>query len=90
MWTVSGDYQLDTKPDTVSYSRSKYISMYDAVKQGAFARYFDREALGAYLVKKVFCGADERALTEIAQLCVDAATCQRIAGERPGVPEQRE
>lgn len=90
MWTVSGDYQLDTKPDTVSYSRSKYISMYDAVKQGAFARYFDREALGAYLVKKVFCGADERALTEIAQLCVDAATCQRIAGERPGVPELRE
>ena len=32
MWTVSGDYKLDTKLDMESYSRSKYISMYDAVK----------------------------------------------------------
>ena len=44
MWTVSGDYKLDTKPDVASFSRSKYISMYDAVKQGAFARFFDHGA----------------------------------------------
>lgn len=38
MWTVSGDYKLDTKLDVESFSRSKYISMYDAVKQGALAK----------------------------------------------------
>ena len=43
MWTVSGDYRLDTKLDLESWRRSKYISLYDAVKQGAFARFFDRE-----------------------------------------------
>lgn len=89
MWTVSGDYGLDLKPDMVSYSHSKYISMYDAVKQGAFARFFDREELSMYLVKKVYYGADERPLTELAQLCVDTASYQKVAAERPGIPELR-
>lgn len=89
MWTVSGDYALDTKPDMASWSRSKYISMYDAVKQGAFARFFDRNALGMYLVKKVYYGAAEEPLTELAQLCVDAASFRKVAAERPGVPELR-
>ncbi|MDO4321215.1 MAG: nitric oxide reductase activation protein [Lachnospiraceae bacterium] len=90
MWTVSGNYQLDTKLDMESYSRSKYISMYDAVKQGAFARYFDRNELAMYMVKKVYYGAQEQPLTELAQLCVDAAVYRRIAQERPGVWELRE
>ena len=90
MWTVSGDYRLDTKLDMESWSRSKYISMYDAVKQGAFARFFDRDALGMYLVKKVYYGASEQPLTELAQLCVDAAVYRKIAAERPGVPELRQ
>lgn len=90
MWTVSEDYELDTKLDTESFSKSKYISLYDAVKQGAFARYFDRNALGMYIVKKVYYGAEEKALTELAQLCVDAATYPRVAKERPGVPELRQ
>ncbi len=89
MWTVSGDYRLDTKLDVSSYSRSKYIAMYDAVKQGAFARFFDQNVLAVYLVKKIYYGAQERSLTEIAQLCVDAAVCRKIAAERPGVPELR-
>jgi hypothetical protein len=89
MWTVSGDYGLDTKLDLAAYSRSKYISMYDAVKQGAFARFFDKNAFAMYLVKKVYYGAGEQQLTELAQLCVDAAVCRRIAAERPGVPELR-
>ena len=45
MWTVSGNYSLDTKLDMDSFERSKYISLYDAVKQGAFAKYFDKNAL---------------------------------------------
>lgn len=89
MWTVSGDYGLDTKVDMASYSRSKYISMYDAVKQGAFARFFNKDELAMYLVKKVYYGAQEQPLTDLAQLCVDAAVCRRIAAERPGVPELR-
>ena len=89
MWTVSGDYTLDTKLDMASYSRSKYISMYDAVKQGAFARLFDKNGLALYLVKKVYCGASEQPLTELAQLCVDAAVHRKIAVLRPGVPELR-
>ena len=90
MWTVSGDYRLDTKLDMESYSRSKYISLYDAVKQGAFARFFDRNELAMYMVKKVYYGAQERPLTELAQLCVDAAVYRKIAQERPGVWELRE
>lgn len=90
MWTVSGDYRLDTKLDMESYSRSKYISLYDAVKQGAFARFFDRNELAMYMVKKVYYGAQERPLTELAQLCVDAAVYRKIAKERPGVWELRE
>lgn len=90
MWTVSGDYHLDTKLDLASYSRSKYISMYDAVKQGAFARFFDKNELALYIVKKIYYGAQEQALTELAQLCVDAAIYRRIARERPGVPELRQ
>lgn len=90
MWTVSGDYKLDTKLDVASFSRSKYIAMYDAVKQGAFARYFDHGQLGLYLVKKIYYGAEEKPLTELAQLCVDAAVYQKLAAERPGIPEVRE
>lgn len=89
MWTVSGDYKLDTKLDVESFSRSKYISMYDAVKQGAFAKLFDRNELASYMVKKVYYGAQEQPLTELAQLCVDTASYRKIAAERPGVPELR-
>ena len=53
LWTVSGDYELDVQLDLNSFQRSKYISLYDAVKQGAFARYFSKDDLGLYLVKKL-------------------------------------
>ncbi|MCD7819071.1 MAG: nitric oxide reductase activation protein [Lachnospiraceae bacterium] len=90
MWTVSGDYALDVKPDVDSYGKSKYISLYDAVKQGAFARFFDKNEFAFYLVKKIYAGAEEQPLTELAQLCVDAASYRRVAAERPGVPELRQ
>lgn len=34
MWTVSGDYSLNILPDVDSFRISKYISLYDAIKQG--------------------------------------------------------
>ena len=46
LWTVSGDYELDVELDIRSFWRSKYISLYDAVKQGAIARYFPRKNSG--------------------------------------------
>lgn len=89
MWTVSGDYELDTELDIASFSRSKYISLYDAIKQGGFARYFDRDLFGMYMVKKVFLGAEEPTLVQAGQLAVDAAVFPRIAAERIGVPDIR-
>lgn len=90
MWTVSGDYSLDTQLDYASFRRSKYVSFYDAVKQGAFARYFDKDALAMYLLKKVYLGADQMRLTDIAQLCVDSAVYPEALKERPGVKDIRE
>ena len=88
-WTVSGDYSLNLKLDTVSFSKSPYISLYDAVKQGGFSRYFDRDAFGLYLVKKLYCGADEQPLTTIAQMAVDSAVYRKVSRERPGGLEIR-
>ena len=89
MWTVSGDYALDTKVESAFYSKSRYVCLYDAAKQGAFARYFDAGMLSMYLIKKVYYGADEQQLLELAQLCVDAASYPLAVKERPGISELR-
>lgn len=89
MWTVSGDYDLDVKVNAEAFARSRYIALYDAIKQGAFARYFDKDAMGLYLVKKVFLQADENALVSIAQMCIEEAVHDKISGERKGVASMR-
>lgn len=89
LWTVSGDYALDVQLDLESFQRSKYISLYDAVKQGAFARYFSKDEFGMYLVKKLYLGADEASLMSLAQMCVDQAVADRIIRERKGVAALR-
>lgn len=89
MWTISGDYDLDTKPDVTSFYKSKYISIYDAIKQGAFSRFFDKDAFALYLLKKVYLGADESQLVTLGQICVEAACHDKIEKERPGVPDIR-
>ncbi len=85
MWTASGDYSLDVRLDVDSFQKSRYISLYDAVKQGAFAKYFDKDALALYMVKKTFLGADEQNLMNLAQICVDAAAHKKAEEERSGV-----
>lgn len=60
--------------------KSKYIALYDGIKQGAFAKYFEKEKLSMYLVKKVYLGAREDALVAIAQLCMEKA----VGDRRPG------
>ena len=32
LWTVSGDYTLDMKPDVEAFLRAKEIALYDGVK----------------------------------------------------------
>lgn len=85
LWTVSGDYGLSVKPDVSLFLRSRDIALYDGIKQGAFARYYDRDRMGMYLVKKVFLQAKENELTLIAQLCIEEAVGEKICRERPGV-----
>ncbi|MCD2492935.1 nitric oxide reductase activation protein [Lacrimispora sp. NSJ-141] len=89
MWTVSGDYDLEVSLDVDSFQKSKYISLYDAVKQGAFARYFDKDALALYVLKKTFLGAEQKNLMRLAQTCVDAAVHRKVEEERSGVREIR-
>ena len=52
LWTVSGDYTLDVKPDVSLFLRSKRDRSLRWDQTGAFARYFDKNLLGLYLVKK--------------------------------------
>ena len=85
LWTVSGDYQLDMKPDVSLFLRSKAIALYDGIKQGALARYYDKDMLGLYLVKKIFLQAGENELTFVAQLCIEEAIGDKICEERPGI-----
>ena len=89
-WTVSGDYTLDIDVDMEGYRVSKYVALYDAVKQGALSKYFDRGALTMYLIKKIFMGADAEQLMTLAQVCADSAVYARISEERAGVREIRE
>lgn len=88
-WTVTGDYSMDIAPDAETFTRSKALALYDAIKQGGFARHFDKDALAFYLLKKRAMGADEQALMDIAQLCIDTAAYPLIQQERVGVEEIR-
>ena len=89
LWTISGDYTLNMKVDVSLYLRSKAIALYDGIKQGALAKYYDRNLLGLYLVKKVFCQAGEGELTAVAQLCVEEAIGDKICQVRFQVAEKK-
>lgn len=89
LWTVSGDYQLDMKPDVSLFLRSKAIALYDGIKQGALARYYDKDMLGLYLVKKIFLQAEENELTFVAQLCIEESIGDKICEERPGIRDMQ-
>ena len=84
VWTVCGDYSMEARPDLDKYRKAPDIALYDAVKQGAFARYFDREAVSMYLVKKVYLGAHARHRLTSSQMCIEAAVGSRIILDFPG------
>ena len=89
LWTISGDYTQQMKPDVSLFFRSKEIALYDGIKQGALAKFFDKDFLGMYLVKKIFMGAEEGALTFVSQLCIEEAIGNRICEQRPGIWEMQ-
>ncbi len=89
LWTVSGDYTLEMKPNVETFLRSKSLALYDGIKQGAFAKYYDKDLLGMYLVKKIFLQGLEIPLTAIAQLCIEEAIGEKIVAERPGIVKIR-
>ena len=89
LWTISRDYTQQMKPDVSLFLRSKDIALYDGIKQGALAKFFDKDFLGMYLVRKIFMGADETALTFVSQLCIEEAIGDRICQERPGIWEMQ-
>ncbi len=89
LWTVSGDYTLEANLNIEAFGEAKYSALYDAIKQGAFAKYFARDDYSMYLIKKLYYGAEEGALMKIAGLCIDMACAKKISNERKGVANVR-
>ncbi len=89
LWTVSGDYTLDAKLNAEAFLTSKYSALYDAIKQGAMAKYFSTEEYSMYLVKKLYYGAEEAGLMKVSGLCIDMACAHKISAERKGVENIR-
>lgn len=85
VWTVSGDYSLEVKPDVENFLRSRNIAVYDGIKQGGLARYYDRDALSMYILKKIYCDAYSTPLMTVAQLCIEEAVGRKLDAEREGV-----
>ena len=89
MWAVSGNYSLDTKLDITSFRENRFVPMLDAVKQGSFAKYFSKDRFALYIAKKIYSSARQEPLTQIAQLCVEAAVYPFALRERPGTEHIR-
>ncbi len=92
VWTVSGDYepfQWGGDEEKQEEPAVRDAELYDAVKQGALMRYFDREALSLYLLKKIYLGGEEGPLLRLTQLAADCGTAKRLTEERAGVASLR-
>lgn len=89
VWTISGDYSLEVKPDVDGFLEARNTAVYDCIKQGALAKYLDREQLSLYLVKKVFLQAAETPLLEISALCIEEAVKEQLMEEREGIASIR-
>lgn len=89
LWTVSQDYTLEANFNAEAFLTSKYSALYDAIKQGAMAKYFSMDEYSMYLVKKLYYGADEAGLMKVSGLCVDMACAEKISAERKGVENIR-
>ena len=89
LWTISGDYSLEKKPDASSFRYSEYIALYDAIRIGSFEKYFSSNLLRQYLYHVLLMGAEPTVLMPLARLCIDSAVWKKEVLERPGVEEIR-
>ncbi|MGI6094475.1 MAG: cobaltochelatase CobT-related protein [Lachnospiraceae bacterium] len=85
LWTVSEDYDLDIRVDEDVYRKSRYIAFYDAIRQGAFEKYFDARAYDHFIAKKVYAGMNSTVLTALGKICIDSAVWKKAEKERKGV-----
>ncbi len=89
LWTVSEDYNLDFKVDESLFQKSRYMAFYDAIRQGAFEKYFDAREYDHYFAKQVYSGAEPSVLEALGKLCIDSAVWKKTQTERKGVENIR-
>ena len=89
LWAVSGDYGMDMAADVKAWEKSPYIPLYEAVVQGIFRKYFDREKYQAFFARKVYQGMIPSVLEALGRLCIDSAVWKKAVRERPGVENLR-
>lgn len=89
VWTVCEDYSLEVKPDVENFLKCRPAAIYDGVRQGAFVRFFDKEQMSLYLVKKLYLQAAEAPLMTLAWLAIEEAVHSKMAAERPGIERLR-
>lgn len=89
LWTISGDYSLEKKPDASSFRHSEYIALYEAIHLGCFEKYFRSNLLEQYLYHVILMGAEPSVLLPLARLCIESAVWKKAVRERPGVEEIR-
>lgn len=89
LWTVSGDYSLETEINVSLFQKSKYIALYDAICKGCFAKYFRPKTFTQYLEKVFLYGAEPSVLLPLARLCIESAVCKKAVAERNGIAQIR-
>ncbi|MDO4616418.1 MAG: nitric oxide reductase activation protein [Lachnospiraceae bacterium] len=85
VWTICGDYSLEIRPDAERFKKSRDAALLEGIRQGGLAKYFDRDAVLLYLVKKIYRHASEKPLMTVTQICIDRAVLGKLEKERKGV-----
>ena len=88
-WAVCGDYDQSLETEGTGFLKSKYIGLYEAVRQGAFEKYFDRKKYNRFFANKVYGGWEASVLGALGRLCIDSAVWKKAAWERKGVEVRR-
>ena len=86
-WTISGDYSLNLNAGVELFAQSKYLALYDAIIQGAFICYHDNQALGIYLMQKIYSGGKRELLVHLVKIAMDFAVYDTLKNERQGIRE---
>lgn len=88
-WAVCGDYEQNMEIEGTGYLRSRYIALYEAVRQGTFEKYFDRKKYDQFFAHKIYGGWEPSVLGVLGRLCIDSAVWKKAVLERKGVDDIR-